>query len=80
MALALDYTVTICDPREEYADGWLVPGTQLVRTMPDDTVVEFKPDKHTADRRADARPQAGRPGADGGAERRRVFTSVPSAR
>jgi xanthine dehydrogenase accessory factor len=48
MALALDYTVTICDPREEYADGWLVPGTQLVRTMPDDTVVEFRPDKHTA--------------------------------
>lgn len=48
MALALDYAVTICDPREEYADGWLVPGTQLVRTMPDDTVVEFKPDKHTA--------------------------------
>jgi xanthine dehydrogenase accessory factor len=48
MALALDYTVTICDPREEYADGWLVPGTQLVRSMPDDTVVEFRPDKHTA--------------------------------
>ena len=48
MALALDYAVTICDPREEYADGWLVPGTQLVRTMPDDTVVEFRPDKHTA--------------------------------
>lgn len=48
MALALDYTVTICDPREEYADGWLVPGTQLVRTMPDDTVTEFRPDRHTA--------------------------------
>ncbi len=48
MALALDYQVTICDPREEYADGWLVPGTQIVRTMPDDTVVEFKPDKNTA--------------------------------
>lgn len=48
MALACDYAVTICDPREEYADGWLVPGTTLVRTMPDDTVVEFKPDRHTA--------------------------------
>jgi xanthine dehydrogenase accessory factor len=48
MALALDYQVTICDPREEYADGWLVPGTTLVRTMPDDTVVEFKPDTNTA--------------------------------
>jgi xanthine dehydrogenase accessory factor len=48
MALACDYAVTICDPREEYADGWLVPGTMLVRTMPDDTVVEFKPDMNTA--------------------------------
>ena len=48
MALALDYAVTICDPRDEYADGWMVPGTQLVRTMPDDTVIEFSPDKHTA--------------------------------
>jgi xanthine dehydrogenase accessory factor len=48
MALALDYQVTICDPREEYADGWLVPGTTLVRTMPDDTVVEFRPDRNTA--------------------------------
>jgi len=48
MALALDYQVTICDPREEYADGWLVPGTSLVRTMPDDTVIEFRPDRNTA--------------------------------
>lgn len=48
MALALDYSVTICDPRAEYADGWLVPGTQLLRSMPDDTVVEFRPDRHTA--------------------------------
>jgi xanthine dehydrogenase accessory factor len=48
MALALDYQVTICDPREEYADGWLVPGTTLVRTMPDDTVIEFRPDRNTA--------------------------------
>jgi xanthine dehydrogenase accessory factor len=48
MALALDYQVTICDPREEYADGWLVPGTSLVRTMPDDTVTEFRPDRNTA--------------------------------
>jgi len=48
MALALDYAVTICDPREEYADAWLVPGTQLVRTMPDDAVIEFRPDRHTA--------------------------------
>jgi xanthine dehydrogenase accessory factor len=48
MALALDYQVTICDPREEYADGWLVPGTELLRTMPDDTVLALRPDGHTA--------------------------------
>jgi xanthine dehydrogenase accessory factor len=48
MALACDYQVLICDPRSEYADGWSVPGTELVRTMPDDTVLEIRPDKHTA--------------------------------
>jgi xanthine dehydrogenase accessory factor len=48
MAVALDYAVTICDPREEYADSWLVPGTELLRTMPDDTVLAFRPDRHTA--------------------------------
>jgi xanthine dehydrogenase accessory factor len=48
MALACDYNVSICDPREEYADGWLVPGTTLVRTMPDDTVIEMRPDANTA--------------------------------
>lgn len=48
VALACDYQVLICDPRNEYADTWSVPGTKLVRTMPDDTVLEIKPDPHTA--------------------------------
>lgn len=48
MALSCDYEVLICDPREEYADTWNVPGTQLLRTMPDDTVLDTKPDRHTA--------------------------------
>ncbi len=48
MAVALDYEVIVCDPREEYADTWAVSGTRLVRTMPDDTVVEMRPDAHTA--------------------------------
>ncbi len=48
MALALDYQVIICDPRVEYADAWSVPGTTLVRTMPDDTVTDMRPDQHTA--------------------------------
>lgn len=48
MALTLDYEVTVCDPREEYADGWAFAATQLVRTMPDDTVLAMRPDAHTA--------------------------------
>lgn len=48
MALGLDYRVLICDPREEYADGFAVPGAQLTRDMPDDVVVAFNPDGHSA--------------------------------
>ncbi len=48
MAQALGYQVTVCDPREEYAATFDVPGTTLVRTMPDDTVTAIKPDGHTA--------------------------------
>ena len=48
MALACDYEVLICDPRSEYADAWSVPGSQLLRSMPDDTVLQLKPDPHTA--------------------------------
>ena len=31
MAQGLDYQVTICDPREEYAEGWNIPGVELKR-------------------------------------------------
>ena len=48
MAKALDYEVLICDPRAEYADAWDVPGARLIRAMPDDTVLEIKPNGHTA--------------------------------
>ena len=48
MANALGYQVLVCDPREEYATGFEVPGATLLRTMPDDTVVAIKPDGHTA--------------------------------
>ncbi len=48
MAKALDYEVLICDPRAEYADAWNVPGARLIRAMPDDTVLELKPNGHTA--------------------------------
>ncbi len=48
MAVALGYQVLVCDPREEYADEFDVPGAKLLRTMPDDTVKELQPDGHTA--------------------------------
>ena len=48
IAAGLDYQVTVCDPREEYTDEWDVPGTKIVRTMPDDTVLEMKLDERCA--------------------------------
>ena len=48
MAEALDYRVIVCDPREEYATLWQVPGSELVTTMPDDAVIAMKPDAHSA--------------------------------
>ncbi len=48
IAVGLDYHVIVCDPREEYTDTWDVPGTKLVRTMPDDTVLDMKLDERCA--------------------------------
>lgn len=48
MAQALDYQVTICDPRSEYAAEWNVPGTTLVPGMPDDAVLALGLDPHSA--------------------------------
>jgi xanthine dehydrogenase accessory factor len=48
MALALDYQVTVCDPRDEYADEWNLAGPSLVRGYPDDAVVQMNPDPHLA--------------------------------
>lgn len=41
MALMLDYRVTVCDPREEYARAWAVAETELSTAMPDDAVQAF---------------------------------------
>lgn len=48
MAQGLDYQVTVCDPREEYADGWGVPDVELRRGMPDEVVTEMNLDGHSA--------------------------------
>jgi len=48
MAQGLDYQITICDPREEYAEGWNVAGVDLKRGMPDEVVTEMNLDGHSA--------------------------------
>ena len=48
MAQALDYQVTVCDPRVEYADTWSLEGVDLRRGMPDDVVIDMNLDAHSA--------------------------------
>ncbi|AVR98204.1 XdhC family protein [Pseudoduganella armeniaca] len=48
IASAMDYHVTVCDPREEYRSGWTLPEVRLVHAMPDDLVLEMKLDKRSA--------------------------------
>jgi xanthine dehydrogenase accessory factor len=48
MAMALDFEVICCDPREEYGLNWDVPGTTFSKSMPDDAVGELQLDAHCA--------------------------------
>ena len=48
IASAMDYKVTVCDPREEYRSGWTLPEVQLVHAMPDDLVMDMKLDRRSA--------------------------------
>jgi len=48
IALGMDYHVIVCDPREEYREGWHVPGVEVVHAMPDDLVVDLKLDSRSA--------------------------------
>ena len=49
MAVMLDYRVTVCDPREEYHEGWVqIEGVTLSRLMPDDLVLAMNLDAHSA--------------------------------
>lgn len=40
MALALEYEVTLCDPRPDYLGNWHVEGVQVTAELPDDVVRE----------------------------------------
>ncbi len=48
MALALDFEVICCDPREEYHLTWDIPGTTFSKSMPDDLVQQLHLDPHSA--------------------------------
>jgi xanthine dehydrogenase accessory factor len=49
MAVMLDYQVTVCEPREEYHEGWeRMEGVTLSTTMPDDLVLAMRLDEHSA--------------------------------
>jgi xanthine dehydrogenase accessory factor len=47
LALTLDYAVTICDSRPEYASDWEVEGTEFTTTPPASLIQQFAPDPHT---------------------------------
>ncbi|MBD3639676.1 MAG: XdhC family protein [Marinobacter sp.] len=39
-ASAAEFTVTLCEPRDTYADGWQYPHIPLSRRLPDDLIAE----------------------------------------
>jgi xanthine dehydrogenase accessory factor len=47
LALTLDYAVTVCDSRPEYASGWEVDGTEFATTPPAELIAHYAPDPHT---------------------------------
>jgi xanthine dehydrogenase accessory factor len=48
LAIALGYSVIVCDPRDEYSATWDVPRSELSREMPDDLLLRIGVDSHTA--------------------------------
>lgn len=46
-ALALDYSITVSEPRAEYRASWSVAATTLSPEMPDDLVIAMHPDRCT---------------------------------
>ncbi|MCX5592096.1 XdhC family protein [Alcaligenes endophyticus] len=47
MALFSGFTVTVCDPRDEYTCSWAIEGAIVTSEMPDDAVIAFKPDRRS---------------------------------
>jgi xanthine dehydrogenase accessory factor len=47
MARFSGFEVCVCDPREEYREGWQMPDVPLISGMPDDVVREFQVDRRS---------------------------------
>lgn len=47
MAIFNGFSVTVCDPRQEYASSWTTTGVAKMDDWPDDAVKTFKPDQRT---------------------------------
>jgi len=48
MAQALEYSVIVCEPRDDLAATWHVPGSVLDRRSPDDAIKQLAVDERTA--------------------------------
>jgi xanthine dehydrogenase accessory factor len=48
MAAALNFEVTVCDPREAMIEQWSMPGVRMICAMPDDAIREHADDERTA--------------------------------
>jgi xanthine dehydrogenase accessory factor len=47
LAMTLDYAVTLCDSRPEYADGWQIEGAALVTANTERAIIDLQPDPRT---------------------------------
>lgn len=47
MAIFCGFAVTVCDPREEYRGSWVLGGVTMRTEMPDDVVLDMRPDRRT---------------------------------
>ncbi|WP_426149354.1 XdhC family protein [Pseudomonas sp. DC3000-4b1] len=48
LATMLDFEVLVCDPRDEFSQGWESNHGRFVTGMPDDAVLSIEPDERTA--------------------------------
>ncbi len=48
LAKSLDYEISVCEPRADFQRSWRVEGLQLSPDMPDDFIIQHRPDARTA--------------------------------